>query len=354
MRRRRLIVAALVLAFIGALALAVLVRKAAPPEAARLLPGAQGFVYFNLTPLRRAKLLQQLPPVALDSEYAEFVHETGFEFERDLDEIAFAIHGPSQAPPGSNQRMSVENRYSEVFVGHFDARRASQYLRKLAGSVDVYRNLEIINIPHEGRTVRVCFLGPEMVAISNVDDPAVIRGIVNRYHKLASPFGGPSLLRHYYRRVPFASPAWAILDLGAVLSASGNSSSPQNSSSALVLPGGYQISFPPGTVAVGSIRYLGEVDLKIRAFTTGESEARGVADQMSAFFALVRTVEGNAGGDADVRAVFDRIHIEQDNKAAVLTAEFPPGILKKILTEPPSASLPQAPAQPEKKARKHR
>jgi len=353
MRRRRLIIAALVLAFLLALVLAALVRKAAPPEAARLLPGAQGFVYLNVKPLRRAKLLDQLPPVALDTDYGEFVRQTGFDFERDLDEAAFAIHAPAEAAPGSSQRLSAENRYTEIFVGRFDAQRLARYLRKLSGSVDVYRNRDIINIPHEGRVVRVCFLGPAMVAVSNVDDPAVIRGVVNRYHKLASPFGGPSLLRHYYRRVPFVSPAWAILDLGAVAPASGNAGAP-SSAGVVVLPGGYQISFPPGTVMVGSVRYLGEVDLKIRAFTAGEHEARGVADQMSAFLELLRTLEANAGGDADVRAFFESIHVEQDQSTAVLTANLPPGIFKKILTEPPSATLPQAPAQPEKKPRKHR
>jgi len=38
----------------------------------------------------------------------------------------------------------------------------------------------------------------------------VIRGIVDRSRKLASPFGGPALLRRYYKYVPLASLGWAI------------------------------------------------------------------------------------------------------------------------------------------------
>ena len=48
--------------------------------------------------------------------------------------------------------------------------------------------------------------GVDTVAASNHDDPAVIRGVVDRSRRLASPFGGPALLRKYYKRVQLASP----------------------------------------------------------------------------------------------------------------------------------------------------
>ncbi|MEO6983444.1 MAG: hypothetical protein ABI072_10055, partial [Edaphobacter sp.] len=44
----------LMLALIVALAITIALRKAAPPEAARLLPESDAIVYFNLKPLRLA------------------------------------------------------------------------------------------------------------------------------------------------------------------------------------------------------------------------------------------------------------------------------------------------------------
>ena len=48
--------------------------------------------------MRTLKAIGQLPPVSHDPEYEKFIQETGFQFERDLDEAAFAIHYPSSRP----------------------------------------------------------------------------------------------------------------------------------------------------------------------------------------------------------------------------------------------------------------
>ena len=62
---------------------------------------------------------------------------------------------------------------------------------------------------------RIAILGVDTVAASNHDDPAVIRGMVDRSRRLASPFGGPALLRRYYKRVQLASPVWMVARRGA-------------------------------------------------------------------------------------------------------------------------------------------
>ncbi|MGB9232987.1 MAG: hypothetical protein WCC04_01130, partial [Terriglobales bacterium] len=92
--RRSFPVFSAVLVIAAAIALIVTLRKQAPPEAARLLPGADGFLYVNLKWIRTFNAASQLPPVSRDPEYQEFVDETGFQFERDLDEAAFAVHYP--------------------------------------------------------------------------------------------------------------------------------------------------------------------------------------------------------------------------------------------------------------------
>ena len=98
----------------------------------------------------------------------------------------------------------------EVFIGKFDGGKLAAYLKQHAQSVENYESVDVFSVAIEGRTLRVAILSADSVAASNVDDPAVIRGMVDRSRRLASPFGGPALLRRYYKRVQFASPAWLV------------------------------------------------------------------------------------------------------------------------------------------------
>src|SRR5271170_1394367 len=190
--RRRFPIILGVLVVAAAVALVVVLRKHAPPEPARLLPGADGFVYVNLQWMRRANLVGELPAVSHDPEYEHFIQATGFDFERDLEQAAMAIHypaGPNPADP--------ETRFSYVFVAKLDGERLRDYLKKNSGSTDDYHSVEIYNIPLEGRTLRVAIIGVDTVAVSNHADPQVIRGMIDRSRRVASPFAGPALLRQY-------------------------------------------------------------------------------------------------------------------------------------------------------------
>src|SRR2546429_3874882 len=100
-----------VLLVAAALTIIVQLRKHAPPEPARLLAGADGFLYVNLKWMRRINTGAQLPPVTHDPEYEQFIQATGFQFERDLDQAAFAIHYPTRAGP------SEPPRFTEIFTG---------------------------------------------------------------------------------------------------------------------------------------------------------------------------------------------------------------------------------------------
>src|ERR1700688_541689 len=141
--RRRLPIVLAVLLIAAAVAVAVVLRKRAPPEPARLLPAADGFVYVNLGWMRRANLTGQLPPVPHDPEYEQFIQATGFQFERDLDQAAFAVHYPTSL---SEPRIGSPPapRFSEVFIGRIDGVKLRDYLHKIAsstesdGSVDIY------------------------------------------------------------------------------------------------------------------------------------------------------------------------------------------------------------------------
>jgi hypothetical protein len=332
--RRRLPLILAVVLVIAAVVLAVVLRKHAPPEAARLLPGADGFVYVNLGWMRRANLTGELPPVPHDPDYEQFIQATGIQFERDLDEAALAIHYPA----GSSDTKSGYShpRFSEVLAGKFDGERLRAYLRQISSSVDTYQTRDIYNIPLEGRTLRVSILGVDTVAASNLDDSQVIRGIIQRSRKLASPFGGPALLRQYYKEVPLASLGWAIFKI--------------QPSAGFAVSGpviGWSFLFAKPATVVASVRYLGAVHFKAQAFTGSDEEASQVAARIDTYFNLFRTAESTvpaAGTDADIKAFFDSLKIQAQKNRAVLTGAVPLGLIRKVLVEAPSSVLPQAQA----------
>lgn len=328
--RRSLPIIVAVVLVAGAVALLVVLRKHAPPEPARLLPGADGFVYFNLQWMRRANLLGELPPVPHDPEYEQFIQATGFQFERDLDEAAFAIHySASGLPP----------RFSEVFVGRIQGQLLRAYLKKLSNSIENYRSVDIFSIPLEGRTVRVAILGIDTVAASNTDDPQVIRGIIDRSRKLASPFAGPALLRQYYKHVPFASLAWGIFRIDPSIFKTG--------------VGGWSLWFSQPAVGVASMRYLRELHFRVVAFTGNEQDAKNVADRATTYLSLFHAAEastGGQGGDPDVKALLDGLKIEQLKDRAVLTATVPVGFIRKALAEAPAVVSPEGSPQEQQAA----
>jgi hypothetical protein len=337
--RRRLPIPLAVLLIVAAVALIVTLRKQAPPEAARLLPGADGFFYINLQWIRTFNATGQLPPVSREPEYQKFVEETGFQFERDLDKAAFAIHYPQSWGNGT-AGSATEPRFSEIFIGKIDSGRLTAYLKKISSSVDDYRGFDIYNIPFDGRTVRVVLLSYDSVAVSNHPDPGVIRGMLDRSRKLASPFGGPRLLRRFYRKVPLASLCFAILRVQPA---------EMNSLGGL---GSWSLLFPKPAVAVISGRYLRALRLRAEAFTDSEADAQAITEKTAAFLSIFHAAEGSVGAhgtDVDVKAFFDSLKVEQSGDRAILTATVPPGFIQKVLTEAPSNTMePAAPATPPK------
>jgi hypothetical protein len=346
--RRRLPIILAVLLVAAAVAVAVVLRKHAPPEPARLLPGADGFVYVNLGWVRRANLTGNLPAVPHDPDYEQFIQATGFQFERDLDEVALAIHYPASSP-ATKPESAPPPRFSEVFVGKIDGERLRAYLRQISSSVENYQTRDIYNIPLEGRTVRVAILGVDTVAASNLDDPLVIRGIIDRSRKLASPFGGPALLRQFYKDVPFASLGWAIFKIQSeTLAASG--------------PIGWSFLFAKPATVVASVRYLGAVHFKVQAFTESEEEANQLAGRINTYLNVFRTAESTVsspGPDPDIKAFFDSVKIQPEHTRAVLTANLPLGLIHKALAEAPASVAPESqplpgPAPPESKSKTKR
>jgi len=333
--RRRFPIILGVLLIAAAVTLVVVLRKHAPPEAARLLPSADGFVYLNLQWMRRASLVGGLPAIVHDPEYERFIQSTGFDFERDLEQVAMAVHYPSIPSPAPEE----DTRFSYVFVAKINGERLAEYLMKASGSIDDYRGAAIYNIPLEGRILRVAIIGVDTVTVSNHPDPMVIRGVIDRSRKLASPFGGPALLRQYYKEVPFASLAWAVFRIQPALNLSGPTT-------------GLSFLFSKPAVAVVSLRLLRAVHLRAVGFAESEEEARHITDQLGAFLNAFHTAQGNAPSanlDSDVKAMLDSVSVQQQKTRAILTAIVPPNFLRKLVAEGPAAATAATPSTEESK-----
>jgi hypothetical protein len=348
MRRRKPWIALAVVLVAAAIAVVVYLRSRAAPEAARLLPESDAVLFVNLRLMRLAHVFGEAPPVSYDPDYEQFVKETGFRFERDLDQAAFAVHALADSA-ANGEGFFQRARYSEIFIGKFDAQRATAYFRKLASNTENYRDAVIYAIPHEDRTVRAAILGLDTVAVSNLPDAAAIHQMIDKYRAAAWPTSGPSLVREHYRQVPLASVAWALALV------------PQTSQRppSVVLPGGMEMParWLAGSTIVASARYLGAVHLRIEALTQSENDARQLFETLKTFLALLKSAEASTtqgGTDADVKAFFDSLRVAEEGSRVALTATIPQGFIRKALGPPPNplAQPPTAPPQPPGKKRR--
>lgn len=314
-----------------AITAAVQLRKHAPPEAARLLPAADAFLYADFSWIRKVSSTP-LAPVARDAEYAQFVQQTGFEFERDLDSVAFAVHYP---PRVVGAQAEPEPRFSEVFTGRFNGEKLSAYLQHTAKSVENYDSVDIYTVPLEGRNFRVAVLSVDCVAASNYDDPGVIRGIVDRSRRLASPFGGPAFLRRYYKHVQLASPVWAVAHVDPSSREAGLFGALLTHPADLVVSASYNpLHFP---------LHAGALHLRAEAWTGDAEDARNLTDKANAFLANFHSAEMSLRqpvSDADLKALFDSLQLRQEDSRAVLSATLPTGIFRKMLESPSGTSSP--------------
>ena len=334
MRIRRSLPIALAVVIVAAtVTLAVQLRKQAPPEPARLLPGADGFLYANFNWIRKASNGKQLFPISHDPEYERFIQETGFDYERDLDAVAFAVHYPGSWPGGGTGGAAPEPRFSEVFTGHFDTTRCLDYLKRTAKSVENYRSVDIFIIPISGRTVRIAMLGVDTIAASNHDDPAVIRGMIDRSRRLASPFGGPALLRRYYRRVQLASPVWLVARVEPAAPQFEGWSSVFAKPADLVMSASYN----PLHLPLRS----GVLHVRAEAWAATDDDARKIADKLNVFLAMFHSAEssvGSPGTDPEVKEVFDSLQVRQEQSHAAISASMPAEFFRKLVDSPQQLS----------------
>jgi hypothetical protein len=326
MRRRTRYSLLLMLALMAALAIVLVLRKAAPPEAARLLPESDAIVYANVKPLRTATHFDRTQ-VTRSPEYQHFVDATGIVPERDLDSAAFALHRMDD-PNGPNGPVG----YSEVFEGRFDGERLASYLATIATAKESYAGHDIYTVPvGDGkitRPLRIAQLGYDTIAASNMPTPEQIHSILDRHRAAASPFSGSSLLSERYRDVPAFSSAWAIGHIGLPFSDRG-----------YISIFGLQLPLPEDTTFVASLRYLGTLHLRIEQIAPTETDAAHSTETLSTLLRLVKSVQQTQAqmqaSDPSFLELINTAKIEQHKDRAVLTANIPLDLVKKLTTPTP-------------------
>ncbi|MBS1822044.1 MAG: hypothetical protein JST61_08750 [Acidobacteria bacterium] len=315
----------LVLGLVAALIVAIVLRKAAPPEAARLLPESDAIVYVNLKPLRLATHFDK-NPVARAPDYQRFIDATGVVPERDIDAAAFALHR-MENPNGPNGPVG----YSEVFEGRFDGEKLARYLDSIATAKESYANHTIYTVVIDdgavSRPLRVVQLGYDSVAASNMPTAEQIHSILDRHRYGASPFSGSSLLSARYRDVPIFASAWGIGRIGLPFSDRG-----------YISVFGLQLPLPEDTTFVASLRYTGTLRLRIEEISPTEADALRASQNLSALIGLFRSLQQlkpRNQGDADLLQLIESLKIDHHKDRAIVTATVPMDLLKSLTRPSP-------------------
>ncbi len=306
-RRTLLIVAALLVL----VALAVFLRSKAPPEAARLLPESDGIIYIDLRPIRTF-LHKELKPPQHSAEYQEFIDAIGIDPERDLDQVAIALHRMPD-PSGPNGPVA----YSMVLVGKITGQRLNAWLDAHATSRESYAGHTVYSIPSEGRTVRVAQIGYDTIAASNFPTTEKIHSILDRHRTAAWPLSGSTLLQQHYHDVPLLSLAWGVGQIGLPFSESG-----------AIHIFGLALPLEPDSTIIASLRWhahsLGP-HLRVEEIAPSEATATSQAADLATLVTLARgfTRRSAPAPPTTASKLLETAEVTQHGERVVVTATVP-------------------------------
>jgi hypothetical protein len=125
-------------------------------------PEASAVAFADFDELRRAPFFAELyawaPKPQADAEYAEFLKQTGFDYERDLDRIAIA-----------SIKREPESTLFAIVDGKFDKQKISAYAAK-SGSVSNNNGREIFSVAMSGSAKKLSFTFLRKDRIALTDD----------------------------------------------------------------------------------------------------------------------------------------------------------------------------------------
>jgi hypothetical protein len=328
--RRTLWILATVLVLLAA---AIFLRSKAPPEAARLLPESDGILYINLKPVR-SLLHKDIKPPRRVPEYQQFVDATGVDWERDLDQVAIALHRMPD-PRGPNGPVA----YSMVLVGNLTGKRLNTWLEAHAASRESYAGHTIYSVPSDGRTVRVAQIGYDMLAVSNTPTPEQIHSMLDRHRTAALPFSGSTLLTQHYHDVPLLAQAWGVGQIGLPFSESG-----------AIHVFGFSLPLEDDSTIVASatpaLSLGGVLNIKVEEIAASDEVAASQAASLATLVTLARgftaPLSANAANNG-LRQLLKTAEVTQKHNRVVVTATLSPSLLTNLVQgEDSQETAPQA------------
>jgi hypothetical protein len=305
-RSRKILFTVGLLLLFAAIAAAVtyhVIRR--PAKAIYLLPDGNAIAYVTFTPFHYMNL--DTRRFDSDPEYREFVSQTGFHFEHDLDNVAFSARTSSE----------LNGDVSAIMSGTFNKERLASYIQKQPGvQSESYGGKTIFASRQQNETLRICILDGKTVAFTAGPSPESMHSIIDR----ASGSGEtPSLLRDYYGDVPFGSVAWGIV---RVPDAGGQQG-----------PGGLDLSFLKNSVMIVSARYTGSVRFRTEFISDNQTDATHLFQAVNGLVAFGRAAVGAENPESpekDVKALIDGIQLQQNGNRVVLNLVVPQETIQKI------------------------
>jgi hypothetical protein len=125
---------------------------------------ADSVVFADVAQLRAAPFFSELAPWVpqtqqIDADYAKFLQDTGFDYERDLDRIAIATIKRGDA-----------TEFFAVGDGRFDRKKINRYISEF-GTHDKKDGREVFTAPLKGSSRKVSFVFLRQNRIAITDDP---------------------------------------------------------------------------------------------------------------------------------------------------------------------------------------
>ena len=131
-------------------------------------PDASAVLFADFEELRHSPFIAGLyawaPKPQADADYAQFLAETGFDYERDLRRLAIAVVKQGQDSP-----------LFAVVDGRFDRQKISAYAAK-TGTVAGGAGRDIYTVPLSGTAKKIsfAFLGEHRMALTDGSDPGIL------------------------------------------------------------------------------------------------------------------------------------------------------------------------------------
>lgn len=303
MRRHRiLLVAGILLIILIAVGAAVYQKYGQPARTVLLLPDGNLMLYINVAPAPFVNLAQMTGAGKLadgsDPQYRDFLQQTDFQPQRDLDEIALSASG------------ATNSDLAAIFSGRFDQGRLKSYLQRISTGKQSYAGRTVFSLSRQGEVWLACVVDSRTVALANRE--ALMHAIVEKAESRG--VAAPALLRDNYHDVPFASVAWAIARF--VPDAAGQARA-QGS-----------MDFLDHTTSILSIRYFGSVRARAEVISSTEGDAARLKKAAEDFLA---PRPAGVTRDDPVGWLTDHIRIRQKGTHTVFDVNIPSDVLRKLL-----------------------